>query len=132
MTVSPGLAYAMCAFVINSGGIVSDEAIELYGASDADRAHLETLKSLGSASIIGPSGNIVAGPMGPGEGILYADVDLNDVLTVKMHHDFAGHYNRFDVFNVTINRNAPAVLNEQGARARFEAIEADAKPGPKK
>lgn len=112
LTVGPGLAYTLCAFVINAGGIVTDEVIDLYAATDADRAHLTKLKDLGSASIMGPSGNLVAGPMGPGEGILYADVDLNDVLTAKLHHDFAGHYNRFDVFKVTVNRSAPAVLNE--------------------
>ncbi len=113
MVVGPGLARTLCGFVINSGGIVTDELIDLYAATDADRAHLETLKDLGSASIIGPAGNVVAGPMGPGEGILYADVDLNDVLTAKIHQDFGGHYNRFDVFNLTVNRAAPAPLNEE-------------------
>jgi aliphatic nitrilase len=112
MAVTPGLAYTLCAFVINSGGMVTDEMIDLYATTDADRVYLESLKDLGSASIIGPSGNVVAGPMGPGEGILYAEVDLNDVVAAKMHHDFAGHYNRFDVFSVTVNRRAPTPLNE--------------------
>ena len=115
--VGPGLARTLCAFVINTGGIVTDELIDLYAASDADRAHMEQLKDLGSASIVGPFGNVIAGPMGPGEGILYADVDLNDVLSAKMNHDFAGHYNRFDVFKVTVNREVPVALNEEGAMA---------------
>ncbi len=129
MVVGPGLARTLCGFVINSGGIVTDELIDLYAATDADRAHLETLKDLGSASIIGPAGNVVAGPMGPGEGILYADVDLNDVVTAKIHQDFAGHYNRFDVFNLTVNRAAPASLNEEyeevGGGAQADAPRAE-------
>ena len=112
MAVSPGLAYTLCAFVINSGGIVTDEMIDLYAASDADRTQLTALKKLGTASIIGPTGKVISGPLAPGEGILYADVDLNDVLAVKMHHDFAGHYNRFDVFNLTVNRTAPTAIND--------------------
>ncbi len=127
--VGPGLARTLAAFVINSGGIVTDEVIDLYAATDADRAHLESLKDLGSASIVGPNGNIIAGPMGPGEGILYADVDLNDVVTAKMGHDYAGHYNRFDIFNLTVNRAAPASLNEQHWEAN-SGDEADAPGAP--
>jgi len=115
MAVTPGLAYTLCAFVINSGGIVTDEMIDFYAATDDDRAQLTVLKDNGSASIVGPTGKVIAGPMGPGEGILYADVDLNDVLAVKMHHDFAGHYNRFDVFNLTVNRTAPSAISERFA-----------------
>jgi aliphatic nitrilase len=41
--------------------------------------------------------------MGPGEGILYCDVDTQDVIIPKLIHDFAGHYNRPDIFTVAIN-----------------------------
>ena len=105
------LAYQLSAFVINAVGEVTDEMIEAYAETDEDRVHFERCKNAGAASIIGPLGKIVAGPMAPGEGILYADVDLEDVLMPKLIHDFGGHYNRFDVFNLTINVDAPRPLS---------------------
>jgi len=39
-----------------------------------------------------------------------AAVDLEDVLTPKLIHDYGGHYNRFDVFSLTINVDAPRAL----------------------
>lgn len=111
MAVSRGLAYSLSAFVINSVGIITEEAIKAYAETDADRAHLKKAQKMGAASIIGPSGNVIAGPLEAGEGILYADVDLNDVLVPKLFHDFSGHYNRFDIFSVHLNTHAPQPLN---------------------
>jgi len=43
--------------------------------------------------------------MPPGEeGILYADLDLEGWVRMKMLQDFAGHYNRPDVFTLEVNR----------------------------
>ena len=47
----------------------------------------------------------MAGPLEPGvEGILYADIDLEETLLPKLRHDIGGSYNRFDVMRVLINR----------------------------
>jgi aliphatic nitrilase len=50
---------------------------------------------------------IIAGPMGPEEGILHADCDLELAIQMKLRHDFAGHYNRPDIFQLHVNRAAP-------------------------
>jgi aliphatic nitrilase len=115
-----GLAYQLKAFCINACSIVTDEMIETYALTDEDRAILHKFKETGAASIIGPRGQILAGPMGPGEGILYCDVDCEDVLIPKLMHDFAGHYNRPDLFQVAIADGRYA----QAHFARTPAIEA--------
>jgi nitrilase len=97
-----GLAYQLKAFVISSCAVVTDELIELYDPNPKDREQLEKLKTTGGTCIVGPRGKIIAGPMGPGEGILYCDVDTQDVIIPKLIHDFAGHYNRPDIFSVAI------------------------------
>lgn len=98
------LAYQSGVFVINAVGLVSDEMVEVLAVTEADRRFLlNRQRENGGASIIGPRGQIVAGPMGPGEGILYADVDLNQIITRKTVQDFAGHYNRPDLFTLTLN-----------------------------
>lgn len=98
------LAYQLKVFVISSCAIVTDELISLYGPlPDKDREQLEKLKNVGGTCIAGPRGKLIAGPMGPGEGILYCDVDTQDVIIPKLIHDFAGHYNRPDIFTVAIH-----------------------------
>jgi hypothetical protein len=42
--------------------------------------------------------------MGPEEGILYADVALADLVSPKVVQDFAGHYNRFDLLQLSLTR----------------------------
>ena len=112
---SRGIAYSLSAFVINSTGVITDEAIETYAQTDDDRAFLEAARQHGTASIVGPTGTMIAEAKTSDEQIVYADVDLNDVLIPKLFHDFSGHYNRFDIFSVSINRNAPPPLNEVNA-----------------
>ncbi len=45
--------------------------------------------------------------MGSEEGILRADLDLEVGIRMKLRHDFAGHYNRPDVFQVRVNTRKP-------------------------
>jgi nitrilase len=51
----------------------------------------------GGSVIVSPMGDVVAGPLS-GEGILFADIDLDDVIRGKFDLDVAGHYRRADVF----------------------------------
>ena len=97
-----GLAYQMKCFVINASGVITDDLIEHYGLTKDDREYLERVRRLPGASIIGPRGQVLAEMHEPGDGILYCDVDLEDVIVPKVLHDFAGHYNRPDVFAVAL------------------------------
>jgi len=47
---------------------------------------------------------MLAGPLEAEEGILYADIDLNQVTEAKRMFDAVGHYSRPDVFNFSINQ----------------------------
>jgi len=136
LAITPGLAYSLGAFVINTAGTVTDELIDLYAATDEDREHLASLKDVGTASIIAPSGDVIAKTVSGGDQLLYADADLNQVFGAKLVHDYAGHYNRFDIFNFSVNRNAPKPLNLENeaspidqentsgaARPHFEVLE---------
>ncbi len=56
----------------------------------------------GNSCIVGPNGKIIAGPLEAKEGILYADIDLEEIISVKRMFDAAGHYSRPDVFNFEV------------------------------
>src|ERR687895_416009 len=51
----------------------------------------------GGACVVAPSGEIVAGPLYDGEGMVAADCDLRQSLHAKRSFDVAGHYGRADV-----------------------------------
>jgi nitrilase len=57
----------------------------------------------GDSIIIAPGGNIVAGPLKQEDGILYAELDLDEVAKSKRALDVAGHYSRPDIFNLQVN-----------------------------
>jgi hypothetical protein len=56
------------------------------------------------SGIYGPDGRLVGDPIIDSEGIVYADIDLNRCIEPKQYHDILGHYNRFDIFNLEVNR----------------------------
>jgi aliphatic nitrilase len=69
--------------------------------------------------------------MGAEEDILYADCNLDLGIQMKLRHDFAGHYNRPDIFQVHINRAAPQlyrVHNDPAALAPPDTQELPAPP----
>jgi nitrilase len=55
----------------------------------------------GRSVIVGPNGEVLAGPM-EGEGLLYADLDLDEIPRGKFDLDVAGHYQRADVFQLSV------------------------------
>ncbi|WP_242132273.1 carbon-nitrogen hydrolase family protein [Aestuariivivens marinum] len=60
--------------------------------------------NVGNSAIISPNGKLIAGPLEAKEGILYADIDLQDIIKAKRMFDVVGHYSRPDVFNFSINQ----------------------------
>ena len=58
---------------------------------------------LGGSCIVGPMGDVLAGPDFDGETILFADLDLQEVARGKYDLDVAGHYARPDLFHLEVN-----------------------------
>ncbi|CAE6457744.1 unnamed protein product [Rhizoctonia solani] len=56
----------------------------------------------GGSVIIGPLGEVLAGPLRDGEGILTAEVDLEDCIRGKLDLDVVGHYARPDIFKLLV------------------------------
>lgn len=111
--VITGRSFAMMskAFVINACATVSDEMVEILSYTADDRTYLTDPAISGGSSIIAPDTRIIAGPMGPEEGILYAEIDLEECIHQKMLHDLAGHYNRPDIFTLLVNARAPQLYS---------------------
>src|SRR3954464_9669030 len=95
------------AFVISACGTVDEHMIEMLQAGPEAETFLRNPDCNGGSVIVAPNSRILAGPMGAEEGILYAECNIEIGIQAKLRHDFAGHYNRPDIFHLQINRAAP-------------------------
>lgn len=104
-------------FTIVSCSTVSEEIIAAMSAIRADARTVLTRSSSAFSGVIGPDGRVVGEPLIDAEGIVYADIDLNRCIQPKQMHDIVGHYNRFDIFNLQVDRRPqqPIQWREQGA-----------------
>ena len=77
-------------------------------------------------TVIGPSGEYLAGPMVAGEGVVTADISLERALPFKQKHNVLGHYARWDVLSLNFNREKLSPLkNMQPAGYDFEKVSAE-------
>ena len=63
-------------------------------------------KSSAFSGVIGPDGRVVGEALIDVEGIVYAEIDLGRCIQPKQMHDIVGHYNRFDIFDLRVDRRA--------------------------
>jgi nitrilase len=97
MVLSRAFAMQATAYVVMSGGLLR--------AEDIPEEYREVVMECnGESGIIGPDGDLLAGPLLNEEGILTARANLGHVLTRKLIADHAGHYTRPDVFDFRVNR----------------------------
>ncbi|KAJ4185858.1 hypothetical protein NW755_008310 [Fusarium falciforme] len=58
------------------------------------------------------------------EGILYADIDVEDCIEGKQYHDVVGGYQRLDVFDLRVNRTRPSPVTfvEEDNKLQFQEL----------
>jgi aliphatic nitrilase len=102
LTTSQALAYRCGCYVVNAASTLGREDRERLAYTDEDREWLADASNLGGTCIVDPAGRVLAGPLRDEEGMLVADLDLDVIVAKKAMHDYAGHYNRADVFTLSI------------------------------
>jgi nitrilase len=114
-------------FTIVSCSTVSREIIDAMAKlAPGMRARFER-KSSAFSGVIGPDARLVGEALIDDEGIVYAEVDLSKCIAPKQMHDIVGHYNRFDVFQLTVNRRAGVAIDwSQPESHTLEAATTDA------
>ena len=68
----------------------------------------------GGSCIVGPFGDVLAGPDYDGECVLSAEIDTDEIVRGKYDLDVAGHYARPDIFRLHVNQapQPPAVFDD--------------------
>lgn len=83
-------AMATCTFSLMSTSIFTQEMIDMLCETDEQYATLGV--GGGCTRIFAPNGDILASIPGDEEGIIYADIDLDDIIMQKYLNDPAGMY----------------------------------------
>lgn len=123
---SRAIAYQNSSFVISSIAAIDEVMVERLPANDEDRAHLVNARTRGGTAIYAPGGAVLAGPLPGGEAIAYADAEIEKIVPRKIVHDYAGDYNRFDIFQLMVNQSpagAPIRLGSLGTATRPPQLE---------
>lgn len=113
-------AYEGKVFVISSSAVFGDDSIKRLCLTDQARAL--ALKGNCVSGIVNPYGKYIGGPLKGEEGIVYGDVDMEQMIDAKTLHDVVGHYNRFDVLSLVYQRRQPKPI-------RFEREDVSATDG---
>jgi nitrilase len=89
----------------------------------------DAVLSRGGSCIIGPLGQILAGPDFNGETILTADLDLGEIARARLDFDVVGHYSRPDVFQLVVDETRRTPVSFRNA-APIDAVPAFASEDP--
>jgi nitrilase len=86
-------------------------------ALDRQTAEIIERTPRGISVVTGPSGEPVSAVLQDAEGILYHDIDIDLCVEPKQFHDVVGYYNRFDIFDLKVNRRrlTPATFADDAA-----------------
>ena len=91
-------------FTVVACSTISEQIIEAMSAGQPQNRALLERKNSAFSGIIGPDGRVIGSPLIDQEGVVYADIDLSKCIQPRQMHDITGHYNRFDIFDLRVNR----------------------------
>jgi len=102
-------------FTVVACSTISESIISTLEADYPEARQQLARKNSAFSGILGPDGRVIGQPLIDEEGMVYADIDLAHCIQPRQMHDITGHYNRFDVFQLSVNRRAlqPAHFDDQ-------------------
>ena len=117
------------AFTVVASGYLDQASLDAVGDLDPDTRDILERTPRGASMVMAPTGEPVGEELCESEGILYAGIDLAACVEPKQFHDVAGGYNRFDVFDLRVDRTARRPVTFRDDAGRDAAGPADAGPG---
>ena len=88
-------------------------------------AHVDGWINPGLSLIVDPDGKVVAGPLDGKEGIIYADVEPDQLVGPRWQLDVAGHYARPDLFQLHVRRTSRPLLRSFEDSSPGEPVDGD-------
>lgn len=110
-TLSQTYAIESGAFVLHSTALITEKGVETLGTAGGA---LMSSPGGGSSAIFGPDGRRLTEAVGDTtETILYADLDMDQLVKVKMFADCTGHYSRPDLLWLGVNSELKSVVKTE-------------------
>ncbi|MEH3085505.1 MAG: carbon-nitrogen hydrolase family protein [Xylophilus ampelinus] len=97
-------AFEAKAFGIVCAGFMDKAMRDFLVDRDPAVADIVDRTPRGASMFVDPTGAPTGDTLQDEEGIAYAEFDLNRCIEPKQFHDVVGHYNRFDVFSLSVER----------------------------
>ncbi|EJN12445.1 putative amidohydrolase [Bradyrhizobium sp. YR681] len=91
-------------FGLVTAGVLDKAARDMLVARDAAAAAVLDATPRAETFFLDPTGEQIGEALRDDEGILYAEIDLNRCVEPKQFHDVVGYYNRFDIFDLRVDR----------------------------
>jgi len=104
-------------FSVVSCSSLTDSIIDTVAGDDIKARELLQREHCAFSGIFGPDGRLLSEPLIDREGIAYAEIDLRRCIQPKQMHDIVGHYNRFDVFGLLLDKRRKVPLMTETDRA---------------
>jgi len=107
-------------FNVVAASWIDETTLEKLSSLGPDLLRIVTESPQGVSMIVGPSGLPIAETSLTEDTIITQTIDLADCVVPKQFHDVVGYYNRFDVFNLTVNRQnmSAATFNDGDGNSR--------------
>ena len=91
-------------FVISATSLVSPDCLDFICKDAPEKRSMFEGKNFALSAVWGPDGQYLCDPLIDEEGIVYAEIDLDDLIQPKMMHDIIGQYNDFGVLSLTLDQ----------------------------
>jgi nitrilase len=107
-------AFEAKVFNIVSSGFADQDMIDSIAKTDPDIRSIMEESPKSVSMVLDPTGAVISDVISDDEGIAYAQINTADAIEPKQFHDVVGYYNRFDIFNLTVDRapREPATFND--------------------
>lgn len=106
------------AFNVVVSSIIDDQTMEAIKSIGDEGLDIIRNSPRGVSMILNPQGNVIAETDNTKDELLMAEVDLAECVVPKQFHDVAGYYNRFDIFDLSVDRNRRTPISFDDADAR--------------
>lgn len=106
-----GRCFVVCAGTFLTADMLPADLVAAAVAGNDELSQADDVLLPGGSGIIGPDASWIAGPAGDEETIVYGDIDLELIGGEFQALDSAGHYNRPDIFSLSVDtRSRPQVV----------------------
>ena len=97
------IAFEGRCFVLGCNQFVTKDMYPAELEASAELNDQPAIMCRGGSVVVSPMGDVLAGPVYDKEAILYASLDLDEIVRAQLDLDVVGHYARPDVFQLYVN-----------------------------